>query len=286
MRAGIAEDETPEPALAKLRDALERVHPRRRRAQLGSSRASRTCSASPSGRAPDREDLFSAWRLFFERLADERARHARVRGPAVGRLGAARLRRVPARVVARATRSSCSRSRRPELAERRPGFGSARPEPDHALARAARPRRDGESCSTGFVPGLPDELRAPDPRAGRGRPAVRGRDRPDAARPRPARARGRRLPADRRIEALDVPETLHALVAARLDGLEPEERRILQDAAVLGKTFTKAASPRSPAWASPSSSRSSPRSCARRCCRSKPTRARPSAASTASSRIS
>ena len=35
------------------------------------------------------------------------------------------------------------------------------------------------------------------------------------------------------IEALEVPETLHALVAARLDGLASEERRVLQDAAVL-----------------------------------------------------
>ncbi|MGH2661954.1 MAG: ATP-binding protein [Actinomycetota bacterium] len=41
------------------------------------------------------------------------------------------------------------------------------------------------------------------------------------------------------IEDLEVPETLHALIAARLDGLTPEERRLLQDAAVLGKTFTK-----------------------------------------------
>src|SRR5581483_11850113 len=44
-----------------------------------------------------------------------------------------------------------------------------------------------------------------------------------------------------RIDALDVPETLHALIAARLDGLPAEERRLLQDAAVLGKTFTKRA---------------------------------------------
>jgi len=41
------------------------------------------------------------------------------------------------------------------------------------------------------------------------------------------------------IGELEVPETLHALVAARLDGLGPEERRIVQDAAVLGKTFTR-----------------------------------------------
>jgi tetratricopeptide (TPR) repeat protein len=43
------------------------------------------------------------------------------------------------------------------------------------------------------------------------------------------------------IDDLDVPETLHALIAARLDGLSAEERRLVQDAAVLGKTFTRAA---------------------------------------------
>src|SRR5204862_1555518 len=32
--------------------------------------------------------------------------------------------------------------------------------------------------------------------------------------------------------------TLHALIAARLDGLSAAERRVLQHAAVLGKTFT------------------------------------------------
>ena len=36
---------------------------------------------------------------------------------------------------------------------------------------------------------------------------------------------------------LHVPETLHALIAARLDALDPGERAILQDAAVLGQTF-------------------------------------------------
>ncbi len=43
------------------------------------------------------------------------------------------------------------------------------------------------------------------------------------------------------IHDLQIPETLHALIAARLDGLEPDERRLVQDAAVLGKTFTRAA---------------------------------------------
>ena len=40
------------------------------------------------------------------------------------------------------------------------------------------------------------------------------------------------------IETLEIPETLHALIAARLDGLTADERRLLQAAAVLGKTFT------------------------------------------------
>ena len=40
------------------------------------------------------------------------------------------------------------------------------------------------------------------------------------------------------VETLEVPETLQALIAARLDGLSPEERRTVQHASVLGRTFT------------------------------------------------
>ena len=36
---------------------------------------------------------------------------------------------------------------------------------------------------------------------------------------------------------LAVPSTLHALIAARLDGLEPADRALVQDAAVLGQSF-------------------------------------------------
>ncbi len=43
------------------------------------------------------------------------------------------------------------------------------------------------------------------------------------------------------IDTLEVPETLHALAAARLDGLPPDERQLVQQACVLGKTFTKQA---------------------------------------------
>ncbi|MGN6380067.1 MAG: hypothetical protein ACTHNU_14030 [Gaiellales bacterium] len=43
------------------------------------------------------------------------------------------------------------------------------------------------------------------------------------------------------VDTLEVPETLHALIAARLDGLSVEERHIVQNGAVLGKTFTRQA---------------------------------------------
>ena len=40
---------------------------------------------------------------------------------------------------------------------------------------------------------------------------------------------------------LDIPDTLHALIAARLDALDPVARSLLQDAAILGQTFTVSA---------------------------------------------
>ena len=40
------------------------------------------------------------------------------------------------------------------------------------------------------------------------------------------------------LDKLDIPPTLHALIAARLDALAAEDRALLQSASVLGKTFT------------------------------------------------
>ena len=57
-------------------------------------------------------------------------------------------------------------------------------------------------------------------------------------------AEGRLAPADGGyvpsgdLTNLSVPETLHALIAARLDALPPPERSLIQDAAVLGQSFT------------------------------------------------
>src|SRR5207247_1904052 len=97
-----------------------------------------------------------------------------------------------------------------------------------------------EALLDGFVPGLPEELRAQILARAEGVPLYAVEtvrmllDRGLLSR------EGDVYRPTGPIEALDVPETLHALVAARLDGLSPEERRLLQDAAVLGKSFTKA----------------------------------------------
>jgi class 3 adenylate cyclase/tetratricopeptide (TPR) repeat protein len=40
------------------------------------------------------------------------------------------------------------------------------------------------------------------------------------------------------VSTLEVPESLHALIASRLDALPAEDRRLVQQASVLGKTFT------------------------------------------------
>ena len=196
------------------------------RAALG--RASARAPARARGRhGSDREDLFAAWRLFFERLARSVPDGAGLRGHAVGRPGAARLHRLPARVVAGSPIFVVTLAR-PELLDAgRPGApatrnftslyleplaesGDGRP-PQRARAGASR-RAARASWSA--------------PRASRCTPSRRCACSSTAGRS------SRRAPSTGptgTIEALEVPETLHALIAARLDGLSPEERASLQD---------------------------------------------------------
>ena len=143
--------------------------------------------------ARDQQDLFAAWRLFFERLVGELSDGARLRGHAVGGREPARLRRVPARLVAeppdlrgharaaRAARAPADLGRRAaELHVALPGAALAAGDGGAAGRARARAARGGSR---------------PHPRPRRGHPAVRGRDRADAARPRPARAGRPGVPA-------------------------------------------------------------------------------------------
>ena len=164
---------------------------------------------------------------------------ARVRGPAVGGREPARLRRVPARVVAQPPDLRASRSRAP----------SCRAAADLGRRPAQRSRRSTSSRCRRRDGGAARRARA---RAARRPRASRSSRAPRASRSTRSRRcaccstaacsprTGASTASSARSSALDVPETLHALIAARLDGLDDGERALVQDAAVLGKTFSAA----------------------------------------------
>jgi predicted ATPase/class 3 adenylate cyclase len=236
-RTRIAEGEDPAEARAKLRgalaeavdDAAERDWIEPRLAQL---------LGIEERESTDRDDLFGAWRLFFERLA-ERAPVALVFED-VQWADAALLdfvhyllewsRNHALFVLALA---------RPDVTDRHPGWPGVK---RNATTLALEPLPDEamEALLDGVVPGLPEDTRAQILARAEGVPLYavetvrmlldRGMLERDGDVFRPAGP----------IESLAVPETLQALVAARLDALAHDERLLLQDAAVLGKTFTRA----------------------------------------------
>ncbi|HEY6068170.1 MAG TPA: adenylate/guanylate cyclase domain-containing protein, partial [Gaiellaceae bacterium] len=187
----------------------------------------------------ERQDLFAAWRLFFERLADV---YPTVLAFEDMQWADASLldfveyllewsRNSPLCVITLA---------RPELLERRPTWGAGHRN-FTSLYLEPLPPDAMEALLTGLVPGLPATLRDQILARAEGVPLYavetvrmlldRGALVQEGSVYRPVGA----------VEALEVPETLHALIAARLDGLSPEERRLLQDGSVLGKTFSRAA---------------------------------------------
>ncbi len=136
-----------------------------------------------------REELFGAWRTFFERIAAS--------GPVVLVFedlhwadAACSTSSTTCSTGARACRSDVVTLARPELLERRPGWGAGKrtfialalePLPDDAMRELLAAR----AGAAGRRPG-------DDRRPRRRHPAVRGRDRPDARRRRPPRLERRR----------------------------------------------------------------------------------------------
>jgi tetratricopeptide (TPR) repeat protein len=236
MRARIAEDDPPEEALAKLRAAVEEHVPDSEEREWIEPRLQHVLALTDRV-AADPNDLHSAWRLFFERMA--------LTGPVV--LLFEDLHWADAALLdfieylldwSRNHRIYVLTLSRPELGERHPTFGT-RIRSSTALTLEPLDGEAMDELLQGLVPGLPDELRATIRDRADGVPLYavetvrmlfdRGLLEADGD--------GYRVSGS--LEALEVPETLHALIAARLDGLEPPERRVLEDAAVLGKTFTR-----------------------------------------------
>jgi predicted ATPase/class 3 adenylate cyclase len=234
-RCGIAEDDPQDEAVQKLRAALDEhlLDPEERRfveprlAQL---------LALGEGASHDRQDLFAAWRLFFERLAE--AYPTILAFEDMQWADASLLdfveyllewsRDKPLFVVTMA---------RPELFEKRPTWGAGHRN-FTSLYLEPLSEQAMQELLIGLVPGLPSSLRTQILARAEGVPLYavetvrmlldRGLLVED----------GSAYKVVGEIDTLEVPETLHALIAARLDGLSPDERRLLGDAAVLGKTFT------------------------------------------------
>ena len=232
--ATILEGEDPATALPKLRDAVAQVFADPEERRWVEPRLASLLGLE-SGPVRDREDLFAAWRLFYERLAAEMVTVMVFED--LHWADDALLDFIDYLMEwSRDHRLFILTMARPELLERRPDWGSGRRSASIHLEPLA-----GDAMSellTGLAPGLPDEL------------SERVLDRAEGV---PLYAvetirmlldRGQLSHEDggfrstARVENLEVPETLHGLIAARLDGLSPDERQLMQDASVLGKTFT------------------------------------------------
>ena len=235
-RCSILEGEELASAAAKLHTAVEETIPDPEERRWVEPRLANLLGLEErSGK--DQEGLFAAWRLFYERLADETPTimvFEDMQWADVALLDFVEYllewsRAHPLFIVALS---------RPELAERRPSWGAAG-RGVTSIYLEPLPREGMEGVLTGLVPGLPDDLRSQILDRAEGVPLYametvrmlldRGLLVQEGSVYRPTGS----------IETLEVPETLHALIAARLDGLTGDERRLVQDAAVLGKTFTK-----------------------------------------------
>jgi predicted ATPase len=129
---------------------------------------------------------------------------------------------------------------RPEFAEKRPAWGAGRPSFTSLYLEPLAPEMMGELL-TGLVPGLPGELRDNILSRAEGIPLYAVETVRMLLNRELLAGDGEVYRLVGAIETLEVPETLRALIAARLDSLTGEERHVLQDASVLGKTFTKRA---------------------------------------------
>jgi class 3 adenylate cyclase/tetratricopeptide (TPR) repeat protein len=241
QRLEIAEDDPAEAAAEKLAQGLDRyIADPAERGYVGVrlGRLLGVTMAGDDGGSLAREELFAGWRLFFERLAAqapvvlviEDAQHADA-----GLLDFLDhlvdwARSLPVFVLVLA---------RPELGLARPGFGAGR----NRLALTLDPldQASVDLLVDALVPGMPPEARAKVAGHAQGIPlfaveTIRSLIDRDIVQPSDGVYR---LVGD--LGDLAVPDSLHALLAGRLDALHPAVRRLAADAAVLGTTFPAAA---------------------------------------------
>jgi hypothetical protein len=237
QRLGIAEEDPAETAAAKLAEGLDRFVPDRGERAYAGVRLGRLLGVAHPGDGTTtltREELFAGWRLFFERLAAQLPVVLLVEDAQYADAGLLDFldhlidwsRDLPVYVLVFA---------RPELHEARPGFGTGRNRITLTLDPLDPVSMD--RLVDALVPGMPPAASAAVTSQAQGIPlfaveTVRALIDRDIVQP----VEGvYRLTGD--VGELVVPDSLHALLAARLDALDPRVRRLVTDAAVLGTSF-------------------------------------------------
>jgi len=237
QRLGIAEEDPAEVAVAKLAAGLDRYLADPAERAYAGARMARLLGVgfgADGGAALSREELFAGWRLFFERLAAAQPVVLLIEDAQYADAGLLDFldhlidwsRDLAIYVLVFA---------RPELGQARPGFGTGRNRITLTLDPLDPASMD--RLVDALVPGMPPGARAKITSQAQGIPlfaveTVRSLIDRDIVQP----VEGvYRLAGD--IGELAVPDSLHALLAARLDALDPAVRRLVTDAAVLGSTF-------------------------------------------------
>ena len=237
QRLGIAEEDPAVTAAERLTTGLDRfVADPGERAYVGMrlGRLLGITVADDSGAVLTRQELFAGWRLFFERIAAQHPVVLLVEDAQYADTGLLDfldhlidwVRDLPIFVLVFA---------RPELGQDRPGFGMGRNRT--ALTLDPLDTASMDQLVEALVPGMPSAARAAVTGQAQGVPlfaveTVRSLIDRDIVQP----IEGvYRLVGD--VGELAVPDSLHALLAARLDALDSGVRRLVADAAVLGTTF-------------------------------------------------
>ena len=220
--AGILETDGPADVARKLEEAVSELGVEGAERMLDGLRPLVGLGSEAEARGDQRAERFATWRQFFEGLAEQRPTVLvfedlhwadddlldfvdHLVDWATG---------VPLLVICTA---------RPELLERRPGWGGGK---TNALTLSISPLSDEETSR--LLAGLLDRAVLP----------------ADLQQSLLERAGGNPLYAEQFARLLDerggteeLPENVQGIIAARLDGLAPGDKQLLQDAAVLGKVF-------------------------------------------------
>ena len=233
-RAGLAENDDEATTRTKVAATVEQwVHDEQERRWI--ERALLALLGFESTGQSTREELFSAWRTFFERIAAV--------GPTIlvfedlewADVGLLDFidhlldwsRGVPLFVVTLA---------RPDLLDRRPDWGAGLKN-FVAIGLEPLPELSMHDLLGALVPGLPEAAARSIVARADGIPLYAMETvRMLVAEGKLVEAEGAYRPSTD-LSAIAVPDTLQALITARLDGLDNVERSLMQDAAVLGQSF-------------------------------------------------